>query len=244
MSHPTPDHFGIKPRDNETSPDERGDALEGGASEPGDFDAKTPEAQAPPDRPQTGAPNPFDPARYRLDQDNFSDLGITEEVAHVPVTAPRPDWWVRTHASEEYHLTMGLVEMKTQRELYLVDKDLWPRLRTEPLFHYRALYLGVNTECQPFIWPVRLPDSGGRQQPWVTIPCQAVELAKTNWIRIFWDPETRQHKIRKTDGDYAEPKWPRLSFSELLAIAFKDRIISDVDHPVLQKLLRGRPAND
>ena len=34
----------------------------------------------------------------------------------------------------------------------------------------------------------------------------------------------------------AEPEWPDLSFQELLRIAFRDRFIADLNHPVLRQL--------
>ena len=33
-----------------------------------------------------------------------------------------------------------------------------------------------------------------------------------------------------------EPVWPDISFEEILKIAFRDRYVDDVDHPLLQKL--------
>ena len=33
-----------------------------------------------------------------------------------------------------------------------------------------------------------------------------------------------------------EPEWPELSLRELLRIAFKDKMIDDLGHPVLRKL--------
>jgi hypothetical protein len=243
MANRTPNPSTIKPSaDGRTDP--HGDAREGDAREGLDFDPEALEAEASGDRPQAPtAPNPFDPARYRLDEGNLADLGITDETADVPVTRPKADWWVRVHPGEEYRQTMGFIETKTDRELYLVDRDLWPRLKTEPLFHFRRLHLAVNTEGQHFIWPCRLPNSDGKIESWVEIPLRAVEHAKKTWTRFFWEATTRKNRIRTTDSDYAEVKWPNLSFAELLGIAFNGRIISDLEHPILCRLLRGSPTN-
>jgi hypothetical protein len=33
-----------------------------------------------------------------------------------------------------------------------------------------------------------------------------------------------------------KPQWPEVSFQELIRIAFKDRLIADLDHPVIKRL--------
>jgi hypothetical protein len=33
-----------------------------------------------------------------------------------------------------------------------------------------------------------------------------------------------------------EPNWPELPFKELLRVAFKDKYINSLDHPILRKL--------
>ena len=45
------------------------------------------------------------------------------------------------------------------------------------------------------------------------------------------------YRIMKAKGDLGEPEWPSLSLSELLDVAFKDRVISSEDHPIFNKLL-------
>jgi hypothetical protein len=37
-------------------------------------------------------------------------------------------------------------------------------------------------------------------------------------------------------GDLPDPEWPNTPFRELLRVAFKDRFIDNLDHPVLRKL--------
>jgi hypothetical protein len=34
----------------------------------------------------------------------------------------------------------------------------------------------------------------------------------------------------------ADPEWPRLTFQELLRIAFRDRLVDRLDHPVILRL--------
>ena len=45
------------------------------------------------------------------------------------------------------------------------------------------------------------------------------------------------YRLMKAKGDLGEPEWPTLSLSELLDVAFKDRVIGSEDHPIFNKLL-------
>ena len=44
------------------------------------------------------------------------------------------------------------------------------------------------------------------------------------------------YEVHTTQAEIGDPTWPTQDFGELLRIAFKDRHIKDLDHPVLQRL--------
>jgi hypothetical protein len=44
------------------------------------------------------------------------------------------------------------------------------------------------------------------------------------------------YRINAAEGELSDPIWPARSFSELLTIAFKGRIVADANHPILRKL--------
>jgi hypothetical protein len=37
-------------------------------------------------------------------------------------------------------------------------------------------------------------------------------------------------------GNLEDPEWPELSFQELVNLAFKDKVVDRLDHPVLRRL--------
>ena len=41
---------------------------------------------------------------------------------------------------------------------------------------------------------------------------------------------------RSLVSDMADPAWPELSFYELLKIAYRDRMITSLEHPVVKRL--------
>ena len=59
---------------------------------------------------------------------------------------------------------------------------------------------------------------------------------------IFQTPEltledrTVLDEIHATRAELAEPAWPAKTFGDLLKVAFRDRFIDSIDHPVLKRL--------
>jgi hypothetical protein len=46
------------------------------------------------------------------------------------------------------------------------------------------------------------------------------------------------YDLFEASGDLAEPVWPEMTFRDLLELAFRDRRIDSINHPIL-KSLRG-----
>ena len=180
--------------------------------------------------------DPFDPASLRLSHDFTAALGVKEVVASVLAEKPKGEWWVRVHPSESYSLETAVIELKEDREVYLVAPSLWPVLADEPTFGPRALFTSMNRQGRLFLWPCRLPGPDGKTPDWITLPLEAVRQARTGWARFFWDAGQGRHRIKTAAAEWAEPTWPDLSFPQLLKLAFKDRFIQTADHPVLRKL--------
>src|SRR5262245_23224256 len=62
-----------------------------------DGHAEGPVSEGGPSPAPTESPDPFDPARYRLDTDYASMLGATEHILEVPVRNPGKESWFRVH---------------------------------------------------------------------------------------------------------------------------------------------------
>lgn len=198
--------------------------------------SKAPESinRLPDDTPR--APDPFDPVNLRLSQDFATQLGVKKELLTVPVKKPAKAWFVRTHPDEAYRVSTAVLELKEDRETYIVDQHLWSELASEALFSPRALITAINRQGVLFIWPIRLPDATGKINEWSRSALEAAGLAAQRWIRVSSNMSLVAYEVVSATGDLAEPEWPDLSFRDILSIAFKDRRISSLDHPVLQRL--------
>ena len=66
----------------------------------------------------------------------------------------------RFRPGEDWRLETGVFEDKVNREVYLVQRDLWAELAGE--VYPVCLFLAVNRQGDVFLWHVKLPGSDGR----------------------------------------------------------------------------------
>jgi hypothetical protein len=58
----------------------------------------------------------------------------------------------------------------------------------------------------------------------------------TRWIRMKANMSLGAYEITVAESVVADPVWPDLSFQELVRIAYRDRMITTLDHPVIKRL--------
>lgn len=180
-------------------------------------------------------PDPFDVGRLRLSADD-AELGVRELLVSVPFRKPSQVMFFRVHPDPAYRCVGGVIELKHDNEYYWVDPSLWPHLADEPTFSRRHVFTYFSRQGVVFLWGCHLPGPDGRSPDWVTIPLEAARAAETKWVKLTWDPAQRRHRIRVSDHLTDEPAWPELPLPELLRLAFRDRVVTTLDHPVLQRL--------
>jgi hypothetical protein len=100
-----------------------------------------------------------------------------------------------------------------------------------------TLHLAVDRQNVPFLWPIRLPDQDSRDLDWYRSAREGAAEAMTHWVRL--KANKAAYDIYVAESVTAEPKWPELPLQELIRIAFKDRLITSLDHPIVQRLLHG-----
>jgi hypothetical protein len=184
----------------------------------------------------TPLPDPFDPANLRLSQDFASAIGVKKALLTVPVRKPDKAWFVRVHADDGYRLLTAVIELKEDRETYLVARALWPDLAGESTFSPRALFTAMNRQGVLFLWPVRLPGPDGKVDEWSRSAHEAAELGRKGWVRVAANMALGAYEVFQAQGELGDPDWPAESFHHLLRVAFKDRFIDCPDHAVLRKL--------
>jgi hypothetical protein len=179
--------------------------------------------------------DPFDPVNLRLDQ-SFLNRGAAKKLlTTVPVKKPGKQDFVRVHPDEEYRLTVALIELREERETYIVMPGFAHELN-EGDFFTATIYLAVNRQKVLFLWPVRLPSPDGRVSLWHVSTAEAAERAMTDWIRIAANMNLGAYEIFEAEGTYNDPEWPDMPMRELLRIGFKHHVIEGPEHPVIKRL--------
>ncbi len=189
-----------------------------------------------PEPSETAAPDPFDPARFRLSQDMMAAAGVKKLLTTVPVRKPSKEWFVRCCADPTYRIETFVVELKEDAETYLVDPSVWPALTGESTFSPRLLVATQNKQGTLFLWPIRLPGPDGRHDEWSKSAMEAANHAMTGWVRVQANMSLGAYEVFAATGNLGDAEWELPSFGELLRIAFRDRFIDSIDHPVLKRL--------
>ena len=180
--------------------------------------------------------DPFDLDALRLDQSFVELAGVKKLLTTVPVRKPNGQDFVRVHADPSYRATLALIELKDDRETYLLTPEIARQLPGE--FAMATLFTALNRQGVVHLWPVKLPPPDGRVIEWHRSLAEAAELAMRCWVRVKANMALGAYEIFEAQGTIPDPKWPEEAFQELLRIAFRDRLIGTSDHAVI-KQLRG-----
>jgi hypothetical protein len=175
--------------------------------------------------------------KIRLTAEDMGDISTKEILSLVPVRRPRKGEFFRAHPDPAMSLTVAIYQDPDEPdEVYFVA----PSMRDELAEDMKAVHLQlcISRKGVLFIWPLTVPKEGNSQgRSWHESARKAAEISKTKWVRIHADKGLSGYRIRQAEGDLGNPEWLEgKGFSELLAIAFGDRIIADSAHPVAQKL--------
>jgi hypothetical protein len=184
------------------------------------------------------APDPFDLANLRLPQNYDETAGIKKLLTTVPVRKPPKQDFVRVHPSEAYRADVLMIELKEDREAYLVSRNMHDELAAEAEPY--SLFTAINRQGVVFLWPVRLPAPDGKDNEWHRSLREAAETAVGKWTRVKANMSLGAYESRVAESVIADPVWPEASFEKLIRIGFRDRVIDKATHAVVRRL-RGLP---
>jgi hypothetical protein len=181
----------------------------------------------------TGAPSVLD--RFALPS-NFSDdmAGVKKRLAVVSVTKPKRTWWFRTHAQYVFEAGMLIDEGTAGRETYLLAPELVMELGDDVV--RASLHGAITRQGVFFVIPVRLPGPDGRIDSWNASMREAVAVAAKEPVRTASNRDAGAYDIYTAPKPVEFPAWPGESWAQLLNVAFKDKTIEDLEHPVLRRL--------
>jgi hypothetical protein len=184
-----------------------------------------------------------------IDVDLDDALGDEQALKHDLLDYEPPAIEVRVPRKREYIMVHPTLERVTQvieytaaegigRTYYLATGNMRRRFEEEDLKKVRLVLCMSLHDRSLFLWPMN-EDESGTENRWNETSRQFVE----EYAKKYW---ARRVSLRKSGGSgygkkfapegHALPTWPDKSMKELIAEAFKDRIISSVDHPVYRDI--------
>ncbi len=170
----------------------------------------------------------------RLSPDAAAVGGTTEILSHIPLRKPNRHEFFRTRAEPEMWFDTGIFEDREEREVFFVT----PAMREPLVGEIRPVILvpSITRQGVLLLWPLKLPVEGMRHNGWAETARQAAELGKTKWTRLAPDMGLGGYRIYVAEGELSEPQWPQKPLTEIMEIAFHDRIIDSENHPVIRRL--------
>jgi len=162
-------------------------------------------------------------------------VGVKKALVRVPVRKPHRQEFVRVRNDAAYRLETGLLELKEDREFYLLSPEVRDQMPGDwvPV----RLVTAINRQGVVFLWPLRLPDPDGRANAWHDTAIHAAGLAHNRWVKVVPDMSLGGYQVYEAVGELPDPEWPEHDFQRLIAVAFRDRFIREMDHPVIARLL-------
>jgi len=171
----------------------------------------------------------------RLSQDYSANHGVEKVITTVPIQRTKKGTFFRVNPAVENQINAGTIEMKGDTtEYYLLTGGVLGQ--SPDMEKLVTLRLAVDKFGNPFLIPVPLPTPDGRRNSWADSLVEAVKIAETQWVRLSSNMSGGYYNVHVASGLTDEPVWPKLTFAEILQIAYRGRIISDPNHLVLRQL--------
>ena len=183
--------------------------------------------------------DPFAPENLKLSQEFLDRTMTTALLTTIPVEKPGDQEFIRVHPDVAYRHVAALITHQDERGArYLIHPTFLPQIGNIK-FHLEQLYLYTTRQGKLAFWPIKLPKDN-RENTWLESAVAAAEAAMKAWVCIASNQQSQMYITSKAMGEFPDPDWPAntqgKSVYQLLAIAFKERLILNETHPVIQKL--------
>ena len=166
------------------------------------------------------------------------NLIVKKIIIQVPVKKPNKQKFLRVMPGQEWEVSVSILEIKEDGEYYLVKPAILPYLSNE--VKNVRLNLAYYLDGSPFLIPVPLPDAENpsKWNSWHRSLDTVVKAAFNDWVRAIPDKSINGYQLMKATGHFECPPLPEdMKLKNYVEIAFHDRIIDSLEHPVVKHLL-------
>ncbi len=162
-------------------------------------------------------------------------FGVRKVLTNVAVGRPQKQRFFRVHPDIDMVFDALILEDKEHRDHYMLYPSVAQAIAS--LIRPTTLRTAIDRHNNVFLIPVPLPGEDGKRNQWHESLAQALQIAELHWIRIAANISAGGYDVYQAESNLGEPDWPAVSMSELLDVAFRGKIITTIDHPIVQSLL-------
>jgi hypothetical protein len=190
--------------------------------------------------------NPAAAASLAIDQSHMEEFANLEEQSSI-VECKRPAkgifFTVRPETTKPWQdrKFYFLLELEG-RDPYLVAPDIAKQKSDEDVIRPVLIARYVTMKGDEGLWPLKLDQPDARSNPFNQSALHILEIAGTRkWVRIVSGKKQKhyRHQISPRTFEQVPPRFSERSFDDLINIAFKDRIITSLDHEIWDVLDNG-----
>jgi hypothetical protein len=177
-------------------------------------------------------PDPFDIEALRISPEYVASVAVKKILTTIPVRKPNKQEWVRCHPDPDFRLSAWAVDLTEDREFYILTPRIYQTLSgfAVPV----TLWTTITTTRALTLWPIVNPGPDGRDNSAYKSARDAAERATKLWTRLAWNNSLKAYDIFEPGDELADPVWPDAldgGMQALIKIAFRDRLINELDHP-------------
>lgn len=172
-----------------------------------------------------------------------SQTAVATKTASVSVGKPAKDRFYQAHPNPDMRLHIPLMEDKRDFDTryYLVTEDMQPAVAESRDLTIRFAVPLLSSLGSYMLWIINMTERNGELSGWSSSAMDAVSEATGKWVRIIADTEEGAYTtfVAQNQEALGSPSFPDWSLEKVIALAFKDRIIESLEHPLV-KVRAGR----
>ena len=217
------------------SPTTPGDFLENLPIEPsGTTPTRATASEA--DNPERSQPtSKFDPHHYRKNHNQRTEDSagwVRKQQTVIPVRKPSRQQFVHAHPSPDYRAEgMPTIKDESTGDIYLLAADLDLPADIENKIDLLNLATAITADGSLFVWFYKDSTNSWSQSARI-----AISEASRRWVRVIPDMSSNGYLLEAPMVSAPDPKWPPMTFVQILEAAFGARYIDSIQHPIVKKL--------
>jgi len=163
---------------------------------------------------------------------------VEKLITTIPVRKPNLNEFFRVRDEPEWTFSMYLLDLNEGEEgKYIVAHELISKVMDIGRLRPVMIHTLITHPNKVFLLSdIPLPDQDGKDNGYHRTRREAYAIGTKKWVKIRASTALGGYDIFRAKGELPEPVWPKepKTMRDALKIAFKDKIIDSMDHPVLK----------